>query len=308
MSTIATPKAFFPESHEQHLQTFLTRRELLRDRVCSVAKGYQVAAYINGPPGTGKTFTVCEALTAIGGKPWILRNAHMTPAGLFRFFREHPDHTLLLDDVGGLADRRAGLLILLAALDGDASRSRVITYETFARTETLLFDGGVIAMSNRPLQDDPVAKALRSRVVTLEYDPSHDEMAAYLRYLVADGYCGLTPEESRQIVEFLIAEALRCGTRLDFRWLNKAVQDYLQCRAGHSATPWQELFSSSLCRFTDADLGRVRSKKDDVAAQREFIRQLMELHPGDTKTQLQKSNMSKSRFYQRRSEVEHGVL
>ena len=100
---------------KRHLETLESKMRLLGDRVRSVANGYQTAAYIVGRPGIGKTYTVLDELNNKNWGPWAMRNARMTPLGLFRFFAEHPHHTLVLDDVGGLFDMRLDLRCLAKA-------------------------------------------------------------------------------------------------------------------------------------------------------------------------------------------------
>lgn len=286
-----------------HLETLEAKLRLLRGRVRSVANGYQTAAYIVGRPGIGKTYTVMDELNSKSWGAWAIRNARMTPLGLFRFFAEHPEHTLVLDDVGGLFDSRAALLILLAALDGRPDLPREITYQTKTSTEKLQFRGGVIAISNLPLRNDPIAKALGNRIVILEHEPSDAEVAAFMRHLVAQGYEGLTPDEGGQVVDFLISEASRCDMRLDLRCLAKAGRDYIQCRDGHADTPWKELVRSTLRKLADAELVPLISKHQEIERERERVRQLIQLHPNDTERQLMESGLKKSTFYNRRREV-----
>lgn len=290
----------------QHLETLYAKERLLRDRVRSVANGYQTAAYIVGRPGIGKTYTVRNELESKQWGPWAMHNARMTPLGLFRFFAEHPEHLLVLDDVGGLFENRTALLILLAALDGQPGVPRELVYQTKANTEKVLFQGGVIAISNLPLRTDPIAKALGSRIVVLEHEPTDAEVAAFMRALVVQGYHGLTPEEGREVVDFLTEEACRCDMRLDLRCLAKATRDYLQCREGHADTPWQELVRSTLRKLADAELVPLISKHQEIEEQRDRVRQLIELYPDDPERQLDESGLKKSTFYTRRREVLHG--
>jgi hypothetical protein len=261
----------------KHLQTLDAKHRLLRDRVRSVANGYQTAVYVVGRPGIGKTYTVLDELNNKNWGPWAMRNARMTPLGLYRFFSEHPNHTLVLDDVGGLFDNRAALLILLAALDGRPDVPREITYQTKTSTEKLMFGGGVIAISNLPLRNDPIAKALGNRIVLLEHEPGDDEVAAFMRHLVGQGYQGLTPDEGHEVVAFLTDEARRCDMRLDLRCLAKATRDFIQCRDGHADTPWQELVRSTLRKLADAELVPLVSKHQEIEQQREMVRQLIEM-------------------------------
>lgn len=288
---------------DRHLATFQAKLRLLRDRVRSVANNYQTAAYIVGRAGIGKSFTVAEELKNNLWGQWEMRTARMTPLGLFRFFAEHPDHTLVLDDVGGLFDNKVALPILLAALDGQPGEARRITYQTKTEKYEVLLRGGVIAISNAPLRDDPLAKALASRIVVLEHEATDAEIAAFLRHMAARGCHQLTSEEASEVVEFLIAETRSLDLRLDLRCLAKAARDFRQQRDGHADTPWQELVRSSLRKLAEADLVPLISKNQEIEQQRQRIRELIDRYPDDTDRQIRESGLKKSTFYTRRREV-----
>ena len=191
-----------------HLQSFQTKLTLIEDRVRSVAGLYHTGCYLVGRPGTSKSFTVKKELDQTG-VAWVYKNARMTPMGLFCFIAEHPDQILVLDDIGSLFKSEQALQILLAALDGDPTKARTITYKSKDEDLRVQFTGGIIALSNSPLRSDPLAKALGSRVVLVEHEPTDEEIAAY----------------------------------------DKAVRDYRQYKNGHSQTPWRDLVRTSLMRL-----------------------------------------------------------
>ena len=170
----------FSETNRDLVRQLEKRFQLIRDRVGSVAHRYQTACYLVGRPGTSKTFTVRTELKRFE-EPWAYRNARMTPMGLFSFFAEHPEHTIVLDDIGSLFKNDQAMQILLAALDGDPGEVRVIRYKSKDKEQTVNFTGTVIAISNVPLRCDPLARALGSRIVMLEHEPTDDEIAAFVR-------------------------------------------------------------------------------------------------------------------------------
>ena len=88
-----------------HLKAFGTKLDLIRDRTRSVADRYQVGAYIVGRSGSSKTFTVMETLEALE-KPWTYRNSRMSAMGLWCLLEEHPEHTVVLDDISTLFEQR----------------------------------------------------------------------------------------------------------------------------------------------------------------------------------------------------------
>lgn len=161
---------------QQHVKTFKQKLQLIRDRVASVAHGYHTACYLVGRPGTSKTSTVREELDRLGVAS-AYQNARMTPMGLFNFIVEHPEHVIVLDDIASLFKNDQAIQILLAALDGEPKKPRAVSYRSKDEIVTVMFTGAMIAISNVPLRCDPLARALGSRVVVLEHEPTDEETA-----------------------------------------------------------------------------------------------------------------------------------
>lgn len=284
-----------------HLVNFEARLQLIRDRVRGVAEKFHTACYLVGRPGVSKTFTVKQTLDKIA-VPWVCRNARMTPMGLFDLIAKHPEHVLVLDDIGTLFKQEQAMQIMMAALDGSPQEPRLVTYKSRDRDEQVQFAGGIVAISNVPLRCDPLAQAFGSRAVVLEHDPSDEEVAAFLRKLTAKGYKRLTPAECGEVVEFLIVETRELDQRLDLRHLNKGLEDYRQHKEGHSRTPWWELVRSSLQKQVDPPV-LPYSKKQEITVQQQRVLELLAKYPDNTEKQLADSGLGKSTFYQRRREV-----
>jgi hypothetical protein len=104
------------EADQAHLDEFESMLDLIRDRTRSVAEGYQVGAYLVGRPGSSKTYTVKETLERLDA-PWTYRNCRMSPMGLYCLLEEHPEHTVVLDDIHTLFGQDAALR------RGDGSRA-----------------------------------------------------------------------------------------------------------------------------------------------------------------------------------------
>ena len=56
---------------------------------------------------------------------------------------------------------------------------RTITYKSKDKEVRFEFTGSIIAISNIPLRQDPLARALGSRIVMLEHEPTDEEIAAF---------------------------------------------------------------------------------------------------------------------------------
>jgi hypothetical protein len=147
-----------------------------------------------------------------------------------------------------------------------------------------------------------VARALGSRITTLEHEPSDDEIAAFMRQLASKGYKDLYSNVCLEVAEFVISETRNCEQRLDLRHLTKAWEDYRQFKDGKAKTPWQELVRTSL-RKLQAELTLPLSKHDEIDDQRKLVQKLIEKYPNNTKKQLAESRLGKSTFYARRREL-----
>lgn len=286
----------------QLLEQLEKRFQLIQDRVASVAHRYHTACYLVGRPGTSKTFTVKAELER-QEEPWAYQNARMTPMGLFSFFAEHPEHVVVLDDIGNLFKNDQAMQILLAALDGDPGESRIVRYKSKDKEQTIHFTGTVIAISNVPLRCDPLARALGSRIVMLEHEPTDDEMAAFIRHLAVQGFAELSPEECLEVAEFVISETRQYDLRLDLRHLTKGWQDYRQVKHKRAKTCWKDLVRTSLLKLAREMLIPM-SKSEDKERQRLLIKELMEKYPNDRQKQLAEWPHSRSSFYDRKKEVE----
>ena len=284
------------------LASFDRKLELIRDRVKSVAHKYHTAAYLVGRPGTSKTFTVMEELESLE-VPHVIRNARMTPMGLFELLLEHPEHVIVLDDIASLFRQQAALQILMAALDGDPGKPRTITYKSKDKDLSFEFTGGVIAISNVPFHHDPLVNAVASRVVQLEHEPSDEEIAAFMRSLAEKGYKNLSPEQCHEIVDFIVAETRKHDARLDLRHLTKAYEDRRQWEDGHTSTDWQDLVRTSLRKPMDQPVTPI-SKAEEIELQRQRVRQAVEKFPNDRRRQLEFTGLKKSRFYERLREIQ----
>ncbi|MAX38403.1 MAG: hypothetical protein CME33_17755 [Gimesia sp.] len=283
-------------------KSYRRKLQLIRDRVRSVAECYHTAIYIVGRPGTSKTFTVKEELERLS-VPFVIRNARMTPMGLFDFLHEHPEHIIVLDDIASLFGQPAALQILMAALDGDPDVPRKVTYKSKDKSISFEFSGGIIAISNVPLRQDPLANAVTSRLVQLEHEPSDEEIAAFMFHLSLEGYKDLTSDECKEVVEFIVAETRQYDERLDLRHLAKAYEDRRQWEHGNSMTQWQDLVRTSLNKMM-VESSIPMTKADEIELQRSKVKEVIQRFPNDRERQMKESQLKKSTFYKRLRELQ----
>lgn len=159
----------------------LTRRQaVVRDYVRAVARGYATWLYLFGRPGTAKTHTVRAALEGEIREPYVYQRGHVTPLGLFELLAQHPDEVIVLDDVGSVLRSEVAVQVLLSAIEHPTGRDRgrVVKYRRQGREQRAVFQGGVVVMSNLELHDDELLGAFKSRVHTLNYDPTDAQLGA----------------------------------------------------------------------------------------------------------------------------------
>ena len=149
---------------------------------------------------------------------------------------------------------------------------------------------------------DPLARALGSRIVVLEHEPSDDELAAFMRDLAVKGFMELDGHECLEVVEFVIAETRQYDLRLDLRHVTKAWQDYRQFKHGHSETTWRDLVRTSLQKAAREPAVPL-SKREDLELQRQKVRDALEQFPEDRQAQMEASGLKSSTFYKRLGEV-----
>src|SRR5271154_3864013 len=176
------------------------RQAIVRDYVRGVAKQYATGLYLFGRPGTAKTHTVKAVLDQEIKELFTYQRGHLTPVGLFDLLAEHPDEVIVLDDLVTIFRSDIALQILLSALEhpapGDRTRTRVVKYRRKGEEARVAFRGGIICITNRELHDDELLGAFKSRVHTLNYDPSDAQLGALMLDLADRGWpCGsVSPE------------------------------------------------------------------------------------------------------------------
>jgi len=294
------------------------RQEIVRDYVRGVARQYATGLYLFGRPGTAKTHTVRAVLEQEIKEIFTYQRGHLTPMGLFELIASHADEVIVLDDLGAVLKSDVALQILLSALEHPTSRdrSRVVKYRRQGREERAVFRGGIVCISNRELHDDELLGAFKSRVHTLNYDPTDAQLGALMLDIADRGWpCGsanpeIGPEAARMVAHYLIGEMLRLTCRFDLRLLvNKAFPDYQQWKDGEAESDWRDLITASI----EEHLVAVRHAEDSPVSREErkngehsILQEIMRVHSSRderVRAWMERTGKSERAFYRRLAEM-----
>ena len=251
--TFEKPVPVLPIEDDLHLQAYESKLQLVRDYVRGVALGFSNGFFLFGTGGIAKSYTVLGELQRLS-VDFKLFNSRMSGRGLFDALGEYPNAVHVLEDMERIVKDKDGQGIIRSACWGqkgdDGRQKRTITWATARGVESIVFQGGLIMLSNRPLDDLPELKAIKTRISHLHLEVPDQEIAAQMRRLAKQGYRHgeqeMTPDECETICDFVVLESQSKLCHLDMRLLDNAFRDYLQWREGHSATHWQTLVATRL--------------------------------------------------------------
>jgi len=236
-----------------HLAAYESKLQLVRDYVKGVALGFSNGFFLHGTGGIAKSYTVLNELQRLG-VDFKLFNSRMSGRGLFEALAEYPTAIHVLEDMERVVKDKDAQGILRSACWGqrgdDGRQRKLVSWVTAKGVESTVFQGGIIMLSNRPLDDMPELKAIRTRISHLHLEVSDAEIAAQMRRLARKGYTHdgktMTADEAETVCEFVILESQNKLCHLDMRLMDNAFRDYLQWREGHAACHWQTLVATRL--------------------------------------------------------------
>jgi hypothetical protein len=260
------------------MDDYIKQNNLLKDRVRGVALGTHVGLYLTGRPGTGKTFTVRQTLNELKAD-YVYTNARLSPAALFDQLEANPDRVHVIDDVPLLWANKDAQPIIMAALGGKGGEVRRVSYRVKRDVRECHFRGGVIGISNCPLRDDPLAKAIASRATVHTFEPTDDELAGYIRHLAGQGFCGLNRADGEEVAKYLFDTAAEGESRTDLRSYEKAAADYTLWKRGASSSHWKDLVKSSVRQLVAGEIRPQRSRADRIAFEQSTARQIITEYP-----------------------------
>jgi hypothetical protein len=294
------------------------RQAVLRDYVRAVAKQYANGLYLHGRPGTAKTHTVREVLEQEIREIYVYQRGHLTPMGLFELIADNADEVIVLDDLGAVLKSDVALQILLSALEHPTNRdrSRVVKYRRQGEERRATFRGGIVCISNRELRDDDMLGALKSRVHTLNYDPSDPQLAALMLDIADRGWPigssnpEIDAEAAHMVARYLIGEMLRLACPFDLRlFVNKALPNYQQWKDGEAESDWRDLITASIeehlvaVRHSEEPPVSREARKEEEQA---IVQEIMRDHASRderVRAWIKRTGKSERAFYRRLAEI-----
>ncbi len=300
------------------LESLEKKHQVIRDLVTGVAKGFKHGLYLHGPGGTGKSFTVLSHLRVLE-VPYRLHNSRMTGKALFVVLRDAPGIIHVLEDMERLTKDADAQGVLRSAMWAQPGHERVVTWNTATDgPERFVFGGGLILISNRPLDDLPELRALATRIEVFRFEATDAEQTAQMHHLASQGYWPqgkmvIGPEECLEVTEHLLSECRAAACRLDLRLQQKSFQTYLQWESDLTTLDWRDLVAASVreaahhFRHEPNTLSQEAKRRQ----KRNLIRELMQQFPDGVKEQEEQyvtvaKKGSRADFFRRKGEVDRG--
>lgn len=313
MNELTNPLAE-PQQDPELLTSLGGKVGLVRDCVKRVALGYTTGCYTYGPPGTGKTYLTQDTLEQVGVKPVYL-NGFSTTAGLAESLRANNTSIIVIDDVPNLGKDERALAILMAATWGKPGTGRTVSYVKAGQagqSSTFTFSGGIIMLSNIPLRSRYAQQALESRVDVQQFDPSQEELFAFVRDHYLDGYHAergehsLSGDECAVVIDHVIAQCCLNSSRFDLRKIVKAFAQFAQWRNGDAESDWRDSVASTVVGHT-SDIRHTLVAGDEQRAEDLATLSSILDTTDDPKEQVrlweQRTGLSRRTFYRRKGEL-----
>jgi hypothetical protein len=301
---------------EGALATLEKKLQVIRDFVTAVVKGFKTGLFLYGSGGVGKSFTVLAQLELLQAC-YLLFNSRITAKGLFLTLKHAPDAIHILEDVERITKCPDAQGVLRSALWSQPGQERIVTWTTATEgVQRVLFRGGIILISNRPLADLPELRAMASRIEVHKLDVSDAELTAMMYAMASQGYRQqdkrvIGPEDCLEITEHLLQECRAAGCPLDLRLQQKSFQTYLQWEADLTHCHWKDLIAASVREATHHFRHEANTlPREARRTQRRNILRAILAQTGDVHEQEQRyreqTGASRSDFFRRKREIESG--
>jgi len=302
---------------QRYLASLEEKLQMVRDRTAGVVEGFSTGFALHGPGGVGKSYGVLAELQRRQAN-YRLSNSRMTGRGLFDTLYRYPDAVHVLEDVEQAMHDKNAVGVLRSGLWGQRREGsqgppeRWITWSAHRTHMEMLFTGGIILISNRPLLDLPELQALKTRVPCMLLQPSDNELRAQMRQIACRGFMhegrSMTQQECHEVCDFVIAESLSLHRPLDLRLLVNAFCDYLQWQDCEAGCHWQDLVAARVrerpttFKFAVSRVSRAERKQQE----QQIVREILEV-TADRNEQLrlwaERAQKSRSAFDRRKAEL-----
>lgn len=183
---------------------------------------------------------------------------------------------------------------------------RTVTWKAHRTVLEFIFTGGIIILSNRPLEDIPELHAIATRINPVLLQVTNREAAALMRSIALKGHrVGdeiLSPESCLEVANFVIHESLAVSRNLDMRIMVNSFSDRLQWEAGKTETDWKELVTSRLQERVVP--GKKESRAARTEREREITRSIKDMpRPERLARWVELTGLSEKALYRRLAEV-----
>jgi hypothetical protein len=162
---------------------------------------------LTGNPGTGKSYTVIQALSGLmleEGIDYTVVKGHSSPFGLYELLYNNQEGLLLFDDCDSCWDDKVSLNLLKGALDSYAKRT-ISWYSSSTDRGGLPssfdFKGSIIFISNRRVSKlDP---AVVSRTITANLELTNMELIDRMEGIIEDVEHNVATSKKQEVIDFL---------------------------------------------------------------------------------------------------------
>ena len=288
---------------EVHLSELEGHVKYLRTCVQSVVEGYDTGLFIYGEGGIGKSFAVEGELKRLNA-PFILYNTRLTTKGLAVGAAERPHDIHWIEDAEDALKQPHidGLLRSLTYSQDDRRHPvRPIKWTLGKQSLDFRFTGGVIIVSNQtPEQNTRIARALSSRVTTIDFSLSQPQIIALMKRLCLEGYIlterdrfnvddnkpekdpwdvvdlsgniqTMTPAECWGVATFIQDSLSEMNLPLSLRLIKQGWRDYLYAQNHPDQISWQDKLRG---RMTQRPSKKYASRAEMVAVESDIARRI----------------------------------
>ena len=183
------------------------RFKFIQDFTEMVGTGAIPSLLLTGSAGTGKSFSVIQALTGlcmVEGEDYTVVKGHSSPMGLYQLLHDNQESLIVMDDADSAWKCPISLNILKAALDSYSRR--VISWQSIAAERTGLpssfeFKGQIIFISN--MDSRKMDPAVVSRTVKCDLTLTNNELIDRMEGIAAEVEVETPMEQKEEVIAFL---------------------------------------------------------------------------------------------------------